>query len=237
MAAAMAPEPSSLVHYYCEVGVRNRLMLSRAGRGPSSRASIGAPPLEALFEPSVLRRLPREEQPGMRFAPEVAMFCFPHGVRLVTADVAAANAIPVVTSFVLTAADRSRMYGACIVWFEALPDAVVRAYLDEAGPEALAAHPDAADAGGADTAADAASDADGAAATGAGAAGAPQLHAPEAICLLSREPIFEALNTCCRQLFRMRLARCLTEEALLSLFAASVPSFGRTAEVPRGRSW
>ena len=33
----------------------------------------------------------------------------------------------------------------------------------------------------------------------------PTVHAPEAICLLSRMPVFEGLMECCRQLFRMRL--------------------------------
>ena len=122
----------------------------------------------------------------MKFAPEVAMFCFPHGVRLVTPDEAAVHAIPVVTSFVLTAADKSRMYGACIVWYEQLPSEVVFAFLEAA--EALP--PD----------------------------GAPQpvVHAPEAVCLLSRVPIFEALMECCRQLFRMRISSngALSAEAL-----------------------
>ena len=89
--------------------------------------------LSAAFEPSVLRREPESDIPGMNFAPEVAMFCFAHGVRLVAPEEAAANAIPVVTSFVLTAADKSRMYGACIVWYEALPPEVVSAFLDEGG--------------------------------------------------------------------------------------------------------
>jgi hypothetical protein len=120
---------ASVAHYYCEAGVRDRLVASRTSR--PSQAGPNPPLLDTFFEPSVLKRLPSADRPGMRFAPEVASFCFPHGVRLVTAAEAAANAMPVVTSFVLTAADRSRMYGACIVWYEQLPPSVVRAYLDE----------------------------------------------------------------------------------------------------------
>ena len=103
------------------------------------------------------------------------MFVFPHGARLVTTDEAMANAIPVVTSFVLTAEDKSRMYGACIVWYEELPQAVSVAFLEqqELLPE------------------------EGSCPT--------VVHAPEAICLLSRVPVFEGLMECCRQLFRMRL--------------------------------
>jgi len=202
-------EPAMLAHYYCEAGVRERLVLARA-----SQPSV--PLLEAYFEPAVLKRLPAKDRAGMRFAPEVAAFCFPHGVRLVTADVAAVNAIPVVTSFVLTAADRSRMYGACIVWYEPLPPAVIQTFLDEHGALIQL-----------DTAEQAEPNAE-------GADGVPQLHAPEAICLLSREPIFESLNTCCRQLFRMRLSNVLTEEALLPLLSAALPPHGARLDVQLG---
>jgi len=178
-----------VAHYYCEVGVRERLCPARASRASLVTGS-GPPLLDGVFEPTVLKRLPNEDRPGVRFAPEVAMFCFPHGVQLVTEDVAAANAMPVVTSFVLTAADRSRMYGACIVWYEALPVAVVQAYLNEHGAD----------------------DPDPAAEVGAAPPPPPRLHAPEAICLLSRAPIFEALNASCRQLFRMRLSNLLSAE-------------------------
>eukprot|EP00965_Chrysotila_dentata_P086281 2847034-Pleurochrysis_carterae.AAC.1 len=98
--------------------------------------------LGATFEPSVLMRLPETDRETLPFAtevsafcrasrivgasfntdrvrmwvaPQVAMFVFPHGVKLVLPAEAAANAMPVVTSFVLTAGDQSRMYGACIV--------------------------------------------------------------------------------------------------------------------------
>lgn len=210
-----------VAHYYCEAGVRERLVASRTSR-PSHAGSV--PLLDAFFEPAVLKRLPKEDRPGMRFAPEVASFCFPHGVRLVTADEAAANAMPVVTSFVLTAADRSRMYGACIVWYEPLPPAVVQAYLDEQGglvqagvdepgPESALAEP---------------------AELAAAAPAPPPLHAPEAICLLSRQPLFEFLNTCCRQLFRMRLSDVLSEQALLPLLSATVPPPGARRDVQLG---
>ena len=109
--------------YYCEVGVRARLV-----------PTATSPPhlFAATFEPSVLRRVPEIDVDGVPFVPEVAMFCFAHGCRLATPEEAAANAIPVVTSFVLTAADKSRMYGACIVWYEQLPSEVVFAFLEAA---------------------------------------------------------------------------------------------------------
>ena len=72
-----------------------------------------------------------------------------------------------VTSFVLTTADKSRMYGACIVWNEPLPSDVVGAFLDETD-------------GGHEAAEDEART-------------VPEVHAPEAICLLSRVAVFDAL--------------------------------------------
>ena len=108
--------------YYCEVGGREHLSPAEGSNSgayisKSSADKSNIALLTTLFEPTVLLRIPTEDRPGagMKFAPEVAMFCFPHGVRLVTPDEAAVHAIPVVTSFVLTAADKSRMYGACIV--------------------------------------------------------------------------------------------------------------------------
>mmetsp|Transcript_617 Transcript_617/g.1933 ORF Transcript_617/g.1933 Transcript_617/m.1933 type:complete len:415 (-) Transcript_617:515-1759(-) len=213
---AGASDPSPIAYYYCEVGVRERLALSRTSR-PEERTE-GSFLLQARFEPSVLRRLPLEERAGVRFAPEVAMFCFPHGVRLVNASVAAANAIPKVTSFVLTASDKSRMYGACIVWYERLPDGVVQACVDEVMPEC----------DGLERAAERAL--------------AGELHAPEAICLLSSAPIFEALNSCCRQLFRMRLSGgdpasteyMLTEASLRPLLTTPLPDYGGRVDIPLG---
>lgn len=170
--------------YYVEVGVRDRLTPT-ARYSTAARAAQAAPHggmkalahrglLTAAFEPSVLRRLPEEDVPGNRFAPEVAMFAFPHGIRLVTSEEAAINAIPVVTSFVLTDTDKNRMYGACIVWYEQLSAEVVTAYLDD----------------GDSSAADST---------------APEVHAPEAICLLSRVAIFDALMQCCRQRILMQI--------------------------------
>ena len=128
-----------------------------------------------------------------------------HGVRLVTADEAAANAIPVVTSFVLTAADKTRMYGACIVWYEVLDPDVLLAYLDEDQT----------------TASD----------EGSQRQDPPVLHAPEAICLLSRAALFEAMMDSCRQLFRMRLQSDgpLPEEMLDALLTTPCPRFGAEA--------
>ena len=74
----------------------------------------------------------------------------------------------VVTSFVLTAEDKSRMYCACIVWYEELPREVLLAFLEQ-----LELAP------------------------GEGVE-LPTVHAPEAICLLSRVPVFEFLMECCR---------------------------------------
>ena len=199
--------------YYCEVGVREHLSPAEGSNSgayisKSSADKSNIALLTTLFEPTVLLRIPTEDRPGagMKFAPEVAMFCFPHGVRLVTPDEAAVHAIPVVTSFVLTAADKSRMYGACIVWYEQLPSEVVFAFLEAA--EALP--PD----------------------------GAPQpvVHAPEAVCLLSRVPIFEALMECCRQLFRMRISSngALSAEALAALLYTPLPPMGRSVSLPLG---
>ena len=67
---AGASDASPIAYYYCEVGVRERLALSRTSR-PEERTE-GSFLLQARFEPSVLRRLPLEERPGVRFAPEVA---------------------------------------------------------------------------------------------------------------------------------------------------------------------
>ena len=122
---AGASDASPIAYYYCEVGVRERLALSRTSR-PEERTE-GSFLLQARFEPSVLRRLPLEERPGVRFAPEVAMFCFPHGVRLVTPEMAAARPLPVVNSFVLTLESGARMHGACIIWYEPLPARALQA--------------------------------------------------------------------------------------------------------------
>ena len=158
--------------YFAEVGVREQLASANVARGGGGAADAL---LRTVFEPKVLVRLPRENRPGEgRQFPELAMFVFPHGARLVTPEEAMANPIPVVTSFVLTAGDKSRMYGACIVWHEQLPEAVSLTFLEQLDLLPEGAKP-------------------------------PTVHAPEAICLLSRMPVFEGLMECCRQLFRMRL--------------------------------
>lgn len=102
--------------YYTEVGVRDELVtVGKAGSGSVEAALFGS-----TFDPKTLLRIPRENRPGDAggLCNGLAMFTFPHGVRLVTHEEAMANAIPVVTSFVLTAEDKSRMYCACIVWYE-----------------------------------------------------------------------------------------------------------------------
>ena len=207
---------SSLIcEYYCEVGVRTKLESKR------SQASAPLEPalLDTVFEPTVLLRCPAEDRPrGMKFAPEVAMFVFPHGVRLATPEYAAENAIPKVTSFVLTAADKSRMYGACIVWYEALPTEVAAQFLDATLDSAVEEG--------------ACSDAAVEAARRAG------VHAPEAICLLSRVAIFDTLMECCRQLFRMRISSpdgaSLSEKALAPLLNTPLPALGGDDLLPLG---
>ena len=173
------------------------------------------------------------------------MFAFPHGVRVATREEADANAIPVVTSFVLTAADKSRMYGACIVFYEKLPSHVVSAFIEEAndgnangGPGGPGKGQDAACAG-ADTASGVVEEPEAKkVATDAAPATPPppEAHAPEAICLLSRVAVFDALMECCRQLFRMRISSDgpLPASELAALLAAPMPSFGLRAEVPLG---
>ena len=186
--------------YYTEVGVRETLVaVGKAGSGSVEAALFGT-----TFDPKTLMRLPRENRPGDAggLCNGLAMFTFPHGVRLVTHDEAMANAIPVVTSFVLTAEDKSRMYCACIVWYEELPRAVSLAFLEqlELAPE-----------------------------DGTGAS-LPTVHAPEAICLLSRVPVFEGLMECCRQLFRMRLQNgevAIPEKLLEPLLTTRLPGFDR----------
>lgn len=181
--------------YYAEVGIREKLVAvgKAASAGSAEQALLGS-----TFEPATLMRLPRTNRPGGQF-PALAMFTFPHGARLVTHEEAMANAIPVVTSFVLTAEDKSRMYGACIVWYEELPAAVALTFLEQ-----LELVP-----------------ADG--------ASLPTLHAPEAICLLSRMPVFEGLMECCRQLFRMRLQASRTAP-LPSPLAVSAEARRRRAQ-------
>ena len=208
---------SLVCEYYCEVGVRDRLVTAGTNRCPAS-----APPadllLESIFEPFVLLRLPAEDRlKGMRFAPEVAMFAFPHGVRLVTPEVAAANAMPVVTSFVLTAADKSRMYGACIVWYEKLATETAASFVDGAVEQSAGATSPPPD-------------------DAARREAVSSMHAPEAICLLSRSPVFDALMECCRQLFRMKISGdgVLPETALAPLLSTPLPSFGQSCALPLG---
>ena len=152
--------------YYTEVGVRDELVAV----GKASSGSVEAALFGSTFDPKTLLRIPRENRPGDAggLCNGLAMFTFPHGVRLVTHDEAMANAIPVVTSFVLTAEDKSRMYCACIVWYEELPREVLLAFLEQ-----LELAP------------------------GEGVE-LPTVHAPEAICLLSRVPVFAFLMECCR---------------------------------------
>ena len=199
MASSGAP---TVCDYYCEVGVRARLV-----------PTATSPPhlFAATFEPSVLRRVPETDVDGVPFVPEVAMFCFAHGCRLATPEEAAANAIPVVTSFVLTAADKSRMYGACIVWYEPLSADVVNAYLDEGDAENNN--------------------------RGSRDASLREAHAPEAICLLSRVAVFDALMEACRQLFRMRLQTPnapIPSSSLNALLSTAIPGYGQRTTLPLG---
>lgn len=211
--------PPHVCDYYAEVGVRDRLVLAAGVSGPKLE-ELGAKSflLGSTFEPAVMLRMPTTNVPGVSFAPEVAMFCFAHGVRLVTPEEAAAHALPVVTSFVLTAADKSRMYGACIVWYERLADATVSAFLEEA------------------EAAGAAAVSGQASVEGPPRGGVPEVHAPEAICLLSRVAVFDALMDSCRQLFRMRLASNapLAPLSLEALLSTPVPAFNTSCEIPLG---
>ena len=246
-----------------------------------------------------------------------------HGINLATPGEAAANAIPVVTSFVLTATDKrggkSQLYGACIVWYEELPADVVHHFLDEsevkpaakaakaakeaaaaamaaeeAAEAAVAAATEAAEAAAvsaqkqsaraaavageaaaaeaeetaaktvetaakakatkqataaakaeetaakaAEQAAAAAKVAEEEAKEGAAKEGTPpalKVHAPEAICLLSKVAVFDTLMECCRQLFRMRISSSepLAPDALQALLSTPMPSSGRSCELPLG---
>ena len=202
-----------VVDYYAEVGVRDRLILA-AGASSTAPTKGEDQLLACSFEPSVLLRIPATDHLGVSFAPEVAMFCFAHGIRLVTPDEAAANAIPVVTSFVLTAADKSRMYGACIVWYEQLAVETVTTFLEDV--DSVSPTQDGEDCmPQRDT---------------------PRVHAPEAICLLSRVAVFDALMDSCRQLFRMRLA-CkgpLPPAALHALLNTPMPAFNCSTRISLG---
>ena len=99
------------------------------------------------------------------------------------------------------------MYGACIVWYECLAADVVGAFLDDAdaapnrGANGNERGEPAPSAAGDDPSSVAPTD-QGSDST----RGAPEAHAPEAICLLSRVPVFSVLMDCCRQLFRMRIS-------------------------------
>ena len=114
--------------YYVEVGLGSRLKRARANV-PADRMSDAL--FDARYEPEVLMKLPEADRPGVPFSTAVPTFCFPvrpapgdprdygsastfstctarvlqHGVRLATAADVRSQAIPVVTSFVLTAAD------------------------------------------------------------------------------------------------------------------------------------
>ena len=255
MSGGASAGDARVCEYFCEVGVRDRLI-------PTASSPTDADLYSATFEPSVLRRVPETDHPGTPFAPEVAMFCFAHGCRVVSPEEAAANAIPVVTSFVLTAADKSRLYGACIVWYEKLPAEVLRAFLDERDGDKTATQASNKAAGSADGAADhraegaagaeGSESGEGAATTCAdqpGAAAAiapahsaragaplPEVHAPEAICLLSRVAVFDALMEACRQLFRMRIS-CdgpIAPAELSALLGTPMPGFGLRTELPLG---
>ena len=230
--------------YYCEVGVGSRLAPTASSESKALFAKKARDPMDELFstafEPSVLRREPEADIASNPFATEVAMFAFPHGVRVVTKDEAALNAIPVVTSFVLTASDKSRMYGACIVFYERLPNEVVAAFVHE-GKASPAAAADARSSAAAPACCDAPpADSTGAVSQAVDVGDAPEeykeAHAPEAICLLSRVPVFDALMECCRQLFRMRISSPgpLPADALTALFSTPMPSFGLRCEVPLG---
>jgi len=166
-----SPHTQMVCDYYCEVGVRERLVASKFNQPAAVKNVL----LDTTFEPEVLLRLPEANRVSVPFTKSVAMFCFPHGVRLIPASEAAERAIPVVSSFVLTSADTCRMYGACIIWYEELPTRVAAHFLDGRRKKWVDD-------------------------------GLLPVHAPEAICLLSRVPIFEALMECCRQLFRMRIS-------------------------------
>ena len=61
--------------YYAECGVRDR-RLTPIGAAKSA-LTVERALLQTVFEPTVLMRLPLEDRPGVQFAPEVAMFCFP----------------------------------------------------------------------------------------------------------------------------------------------------------------
>jgi len=200
-----AATPARVCDYYCEVGVRDGLALTATHKSAAAapQASGTQLLLSSTFEPKLLQRWPSHDRAEMAFASEVALFCFPHGVRLASADFAALHAIPVATSFVLTAGDKTRMYGACIVWYEELPEAVASLFLEEMDVDEAP----------------------------------PVVHAPEAICLLARVPIFSVLMDSCRQLFRMRLARApapLSMADLEPLLGTPLPAHGENGTIQLG---
>mmetsp|Transcript_31206 Transcript_31206/g.78017 ORF Transcript_31206/g.78017 Transcript_31206/m.78017 type:complete len:827 (-) Transcript_31206:197-2677(-) len=59
-------------------------------------------------------------------------FCFPDGIQLVTLAEHQLDPMPITNSFVLTTADRTRVYGVCITWMDALSSEVVRRFVGEA---------------------------------------------------------------------------------------------------------
>lgn len=78
MASASTSADAGLVcAYYCEVGVRERLVAARHN-SPDAAAEGLTALLRTAFDPAVLLRLPEQNRPGeLNFTPEVAMFCFP----------------------------------------------------------------------------------------------------------------------------------------------------------------
>ncbi|EFC38180.1 predicted protein [Naegleria gruberi] len=72
--------------------------------------------MDKLRKPIVLDRYPREDYPSAPLSPEIPLFCFPNGEIGIRIDECT---LPMYYTFVLTAADGNKTYGACLnIWEE-----------------------------------------------------------------------------------------------------------------------
>ncbi len=77
------------------------------------------------YKPSVLSRFPLRNNPLYPLEETVALFCLPMGANLEVWPTASARTASVTSSFVLTLANRSKVYGSAVTFYEEYPEAQV----------------------------------------------------------------------------------------------------------------
>jgi hypothetical protein len=110
-------EDNTVPHNYEAVKSEGKINIEKAQCWLYVSRGVADGLLDMAFDPAIYDRVPAIDHKDFEFPENMEHFCFPHGIRFVLAR---EQEIPMPrwSMFVLTQADGTRVYGACVKFYE-----------------------------------------------------------------------------------------------------------------------